>query len=984
MNANGARFHLLLGRDDWGRCLDGDCARTLAAAWAGEPGPPSARPLPAWDAGRAELGLAPLAIELPRTPGEAPLMRQARRGAAADRHGNVYRVGDDGRTLHAAPAGTRADTVFWPIREKNAERARLDFRPAAEAATPDERYLALAVTGDDLLVVAYADGAARGFLRFDLVSGGPPARTPWPAGVPLEPVDMAPRRCGGVWVLDGAGRPVLWALDRGLGVVALEAPGPAATAEPDDFQPLAGPARDRAPAALPGGMELAGARGWAADPVALEAAGDGVLLLDLDAAGARTRVVRLRREGGAWRADASRWLDELPEPGHDFVLAAAPLYGRAEPARLLFIATRGGNQARGYALEDAADGFALRGATELFPLRRFGGRALLSVRGAATYDSGADAPAWTPVVHQPRARFAPVAELVTPVFDGGEPGTVWDRLLLDGCVPPGTVVQVQSRAGDECTGPADAEGAQVIGSWLPEPRPRLRAGGPELPWLRAEAAGETRREAGAGTWELLLQRAHGRYLQLRITLSTGGGTATPRLRALRVWWPRFSWPQRFLPAVYREDEVSGSLLERWLANCEGTLTAIEDRVASAQLLFDPRTAPAGALAWLAEWLDLALDPEWDEGRRRVFIAHAMEFFRWRGTVHGLSMALEAAFGACVDPALFQAPGTRAAAPRGIRIVEAYQARRIGALAAGDPGAAAGLREVPRQPRWTPAEGNAGLADRWAAWRGRDGATPVEEITPVPLVPPAGADAARWSEFAGAALGFVPAAGAAERARWQAFLRARYGGAEELRAAYGADAGESADPPLPRDWPADSQRADDWREFCARAEWTRGRWHDFLARRHRRVERLNRAWGTSWPGFGVVALPDALPGTPAAQGDWLQFEGQVLAMHRTAHRFSVLLPVRDVAADPWTLQARLGLARRIVEMEKPAHTVFDVRYYWAFFRTGAARLGLDTQLGAGSRAPELVPAAVLGRAYVGASFVGADRPPGGGGRLSIAC
>ncbi|MGO4780801.1 hypothetical protein AB4084_35515, partial [Lysobacter sp. 2RAB21] len=94
--------------------------------------------------------------------------------------------------------------------------------------------------------------------------------------------------------------------------------------------------------------------------------------------------------------------------------------------------------------------------------------------------------------------------------------------------------------------------AQVIGDWLREPAPRLRGDGPELPWLRREAARATRREAGAGTWELLLQRARGRYLQLRISLISRNGTGTPRLRALRLWAPRFSYPQRFLPAVYRE------------------------------------------------------------------------------------------------------------------------------------------------------------------------------------------------------------------------------------------------------------------------------------------------------------------------------------------------------------------------------------------------------------------------------------------------
>jgi hypothetical protein len=151
-----------------------------------------------------------------------------------------------------------------------------------------------------------------------------------------------------------------------------------------------------------------------------------------------------------------------------------------------------------------------------------------------------------------------------------------------------------------------------------------------------------------------------------------------------------------------------------------------------------------------------------------------------------------------------------------------------------------------------------------------------------------------------------------------------------------------------------------------------------------ASRQDRAWTTTWPEFDLVALPDALPQSQVAQLDWLQFEGQLLAMQRTAHRFSVLLPVADVTTDPFELDQRLGLARRIVELEKPAHTVFDVRFFWAFFRIGEARLGIDTQIGAGSRARELIPDAVLGRAYIGASYVGGAPRPKDGDRLLVAC
>ena len=987
MNVNGSRFQLLLGREDWGRCLDGDGrgALPLASWWdALAVSPPADAPadVPAWDALRCELTLSPRRIELPATAAEKPLSLASRRGASADRNGNVYRIGDDRRTLVVCSAGTRNESTFWPAEPADCadapDRWRRDFQPATVAAqVQGDEYRALAATADDYLVVAFARGPERGFLAFDLVAGGPPTPTLWPGAVPLEPFDMAPREAGGVWLLD-RDNAKLWELDCRLAVVRVAQPGQTLVpAELDDFQPLGGAPKERLATLFAGGIDLHASPVRAADPVAVETLAEGeVLLLDVDPASGRSRVVRLRRDAGAWSAEASHWLDELPDPAYDFVLGTARLYQRVEAQAQLFIATGGGNQARAYSIDDAAGHFALHGGIELFPLRRFGGRALVAVRGAASYDSGVETVAWTPIVQQPRTLFAPGAALVTPVFDSGEIGTTWDRVVLDACLPADCAVTIESRAGDEIDGAGTGSpslAAQVIGSWLPEPAPILRSNGPELPWLRAEAARRTRRENGVGAWDLLLQKAHGRYLQLRIVLASGNGIATPRLRALRVWSPRFSYPQRFLPAIYREDATAGPFLERWLANIENTLTHIEERVVNVQALFDPRIVPAETLPWLASWFDVAFDPAWDTWRQRLFVRRAMDYFRWRGTVHGLRLALEIAFDPCIREAAFEDPGDDRGEIRAIRIVEAYQARIFGALAAGDPESTEpGPRVVQRGALWTPQEGNAGLADRYAAQRGAT-ATFAEQVTPFPLVARDTDDATVWAAFWRSSVGFVPSIGSAERARWRAFL-----------GSLGRSAADTAG--LPSDWPSDDAARADWRAFAAAAGGAsmRALWQDFLARRYRSVERLDRAWHASWPSFEVVALPDVLPETAAAQADWLQFEGEVLAMHRTAHRFSVLLPLDDVTTDAGELERRLGLARRIVELEKPAHTVFDVRFYWAFFRVGEARLGLDTQMGSGSRARELVPEATLGRAYVGASFVGGPGRPTDGDRLLAAC
>lgn len=61
----------------------------------------------------------------------------------------------------------------------------------------------------------------------------------------------------------------------------------------------------------------------------------------------------------------------------------------------------------------------------------------------------------------------------------------------------------------------------------------------------------------------------------------------------------------------------------------------------------------------------------------------------------------------------------------------------------------------------------------------------------------------------------------------------------------------------------------------------------------------------------------------------------------AHRFAVILPTTIDASTQ-------ELVRRIVDLEKPAHTAFTIKQYWALFRVGEVRLGFDTVLGRGSQ------------------------------------
>ena len=875
MDANGTRFHLLLGPDDWGRSSDA-LGRELGLLWEASP-LDAHEGVPAWDEANQAVRLHALVFRFPAVPGDAKLAPEQRRGAARDGFGNWFWIAASGREIVVRSAGSGQTSHFWSAADCAAcERPvpLAGFTPAAPAAGPaEDAYSGLAVTTDHYLVVGTL--APKGVLVFDLYRGGPPVPVVWPEGAVFAPFDMAPAPGGGVFILDRDNRRY-WRLDRHFHVCTGDAPPRVVRpARPDFFQPPGGgrtrPAR-RSPG---GGIPIA-----TAHAVAIEALPDGsVLILETNPAAAFSRIFRYRGAALAGGPASTEAMAELIEPdkkkdfqllGHDFAFVA--------PGRL-YVAAGDGNQSFAFDITWPG-GLSLSPVEQYLPMRLFGGKALVEAGGRAWYDFG---DGWIPLVEQRRRRYEQEALLFTQLFDGADPDCVWHRLLFDGCLPAETSVRIWSRAANEKADLAAAE-------WLPEPTPYQRASGPEVPYA----------EAGVGgTWELLFQNARGRFLQLKIALQ-GQGRSTPLLRALRVWYPRFSY-LRYVPSLYREDAPSASFLDRFLANFEGMFTSMEDRIAAVEVLFDPDTTPSEALDWLADWFGVLLDPAWDDRKRRLFLRHAMEFFQWRGTLRGLHMALSLALSDAPCDAIFTDPAAVEAS--GIRIIEEFLARRTPGVVLGDPTSPApqddGTRWLPTRP----------VADLHAAWRA---ALKLGGSATYPLVSPGPAQDADWRAFSLRVLGFVPSTDAADEPRWQAFLRRRYLTVDALEAN-----------------------------------------HNIV-----------------YVSFTGAKLPQTLPDDGALLTDWFQFQAVALAMRNTAHRFTVLLPV--AASDTGTSaaqQTRLALAARIIRLEKPAHAVLSkVKFYWAMFRAGYVRLGLDTVLGLGSRAPELLAPLVLGHAYVGESYL----------------
>ena len=718
------------------------------------------------------------------------------------------------------------------------------------------------------------------------------------------------------------------------------------------------------------------------DPVAIEALPDGsVLILDRSDV-TYSQILRFRGGQQLGNPISMRQLQGMidatqPEPlqllAHDITLAP----GQDGALRLL-VASASGNQGFEFALTLTADDWQVSPRASFLPMRRFAGKGLLTARGQVYYDFGLQ---WVPLLAQSRPRYVDQATLLSPnagmSFDSNLPDCVWHRLVLDAELPPQTRIEIWSRAADD-------RQTLAVSDWQREPALYRRNGGADLPWLRLPPAGEGQ---DYGHWELLLQRARGRYLQLKLIIS-GNGRATPRIRALRAWLPRFSYLQQYLPALYRDDPASASFLDRYLANVEGLFTEIEDRVVDVSTLFDWRSAPPEALDWLAAWFDVGLDPAWENARKRLFIRHLLDVYQYRGTIHGLRMALALALDPCLDERTIEPPGVLPESRQRYRIVEKYLTRSTPGVLWGEPLSASSVATV-KPGRWTPLDGSAALQQAYQTFISTKSGQPSSVL--FDLQAPGDATAAGWwREFATSQLGFVPDTGRITGA-WQNWLSQSYqANLTQLNNAHQRSYASFAAIPLADgNWGAsDARRQHDWQQFLRsdaaanpQAARVRGWWQAFLQRRYQRIQPLNQQWRSNWSGFDELILPERLPGEGAALTDYYQFQTVVLAMQSLAHQFRVLIPT-PLDSDATQLQRRLDVAKRVVELAKPAHTDFDVAYYWALFRVGEARLGLDTLVDRGARALQLPM--LLGQQHVGEGWLMRRGDAPEGARLELNC
>ncbi len=468
---------------------------------------------------------------------------------------------------------------------------------------------------------------------------------------------IAPDPQRGAWVLDRAGKK----LSRLIGRL-WPAPLPI-TIPPDAFQPVVA-------ADDPFHFEAV-TTPWLApdeDPVGLACSlGGRVAFLVWTPTGARIRLFdTLGRLGpalelqGITRPFSIAWISE------ERIALLAP----AVPEALVFSFPASGNP----------PSLTTPPVGDIYPLRNHNGTPLLhGVSWPVEYiakQPTADNPGnliLRPLVAASLPAFASSAMgVMTAPFDSGTGGTSWHRLYVEAEIPKDTSFTLSLAASDTEEDPANITSDD---DWHPHhfgSGPLTRTAEPRAAWVseRSELPGqegfceEPPEKDSNGLFTVLIQRSNrpvrtlrGRFLHLRIEMR-GTLRSTPCIFAIRAYGPRFSYQDKYLPALYREtlfgadaDEVAPNspstrpdFLGRFLANFESVLTPLEDQIASSWLLTDPRKTPDSALDWLGSWIGVAYEPWYPVSQRRAYLQNAPELFRARGTLRGLQLALDIATG----------------------------------------------------------------------------------------------------------------------------------------------------------------------------------------------------------------------------------------------------------------------------------------------------------------------------------------------------
>lgn len=217
----------------------------------------------------------------------------------------------------------------------------------------------------------------------------------------------------------------------------------------------------------------------------------------------------------------------------------------------------------------------------------------------------------------------------TKTLDSGIQECKWHRLSLQAHIPQKTLLEVYYYLSDS------ASLKKTIDDILTDPEKSTQEKADsidnEIPaWIGPETL--TGNEITSR--DMLFREKKGRYLWMKIGLLTFDEKAGPEVTRMKILYPANSY-LRYLPAIYQEDPISREFLERFLSIFETVFYDLETDIGNVSDYFDPDIVLPGFLAWLASWLNLAMEEDWTDDKKRYFIKRAPVLYKLKGTRESL-------------------------------------------------------------------------------------------------------------------------------------------------------------------------------------------------------------------------------------------------------------------------------------------------------------------------------------------------------------
>jgi len=209
--------------------------------------------------------------------------------------------------------------------------------------------------------------------------------------------------------------------------------------------------------------------------------------------------------------------------------------------------------------------------------------------------------------------FYDSAFYITKPFDSTINDTIWHKITLDCDILPNTVVDIFYYSSNSSDLPMHPSWQQL------PPNP----------------------------YDALLVEAKGRYLWIKINLSSLDGILSPKVHSIKVFFPRSTY-LKYLPSLYSKDKKSKDFLERFLSIFETIQSSIDEKITSIPKYLDPRSTPNEYLSWLSMWFAFEFDQTWNDKKLRMLLESLPQIYKGRGTRQSLEYILSIYLGLPVN------------------------------------------------------------------------------------------------------------------------------------------------------------------------------------------------------------------------------------------------------------------------------------------------------------------------------------------------